>query len=794
MSHSFLFAYITVTEMLEVESMELKLYLFDNETAVSAATAEKQERVRIAKEKKAQAVYQPTWEEVWFTGYGKKKGILKTKVSDLDKERLNQVMMAIDAGEIGMHCESLKKFSKSHALNLYKLLMDSRKESIIAEMIKNKPANYRLVNTMTALTNLVVDLKREKETGLDTETNGLDFDINHIVGLSITLPKADYHVYIPVRHELMGIVQLSPEIVFKALRDYLEDNTIGKVLHNAKFDFHMILREGILVDGLLMDTMIAMRILNENEPSYALKNIATKYGKYFGFTEQSSTYEELFGKGGFEMTPLDIGTVYACKDTHLTYKLYKWIDDQFKRLPKLGKIYYEIELPNTLVSFDMERHGFLVDLEFASEYTKTLRVQVEDLGKQLALIFGDININSNDQLGKVLYDDWCLEDKSKKRSVDADTIKFLAEEDERLKILLEYRGLNKLLTTYFETLPSKIWKRDGRLHGSFNQTGTATGRYSSNNPNLQNIPQEARPMFVAPKGKVIIGKDLSQIEPRCLAFMSGDKDFQLPYYNKTDLYSTLASKVFKIEMSYCLDGAYDPTHSFKPRKRMKTGLLACMYGTSTYTLSKQLDITVEEGEAFITEFLDNYPDARDYMQGIRDFVDANEYVETFEGRKRRFPYHRETAQKYHAVCKKIIALCGKVPSNIWASDLPYKVKQEYWSVAKVYGRVARQAVNAVIQGSSADYIKQVMLRVNAYLKTLGPEYMMIGSIHDEILMEVPDSITPEIIAELDRIMTSIEWFKFPIKTDTVVMYQWGKEIAVSDWMANREEYNLKRVA
>lgn len=311
---------------------------------------------------------------------------------------------------------------------------------------------------------------------------------------------------------------------------------------------------------------------------------------------------------------------------------------------------------------------------------------------------------------------------------------------------------------------------------------------------MQNIPPEARGMFIAPAGKVIIGKDLSQIEPRCLAYMSGDIQFQDPYLNGGDLYSSLASRVFKLDMEYCLDGAYDPTHTFKPRKRMKTGLLAVMYGTSNYTLSKQLDITIEEAEAFIEEFLDTYPQARDYMQGIRDFVDKNEYVETYEGRKRRFPKHREVAKQYHAVVREIEAMAGKVPSNIWASDLPYKVKQSYWAVAKNYGRVARQSVNAVIQGSSADYIKMVMLRVNEYLKSKGDDWKLIATIHDEILMEVPDTITAEDIAELDRIMTNIEWFKFPVATDSVVMYKWGDEIPVKEWLENREDYNAKRTA
>lgn len=752
----------------------------------------KQERVKAVKEKKKKARYIPTWDEVWFAEKGvngaTKNGILKSKITDLDKSRLIDVKRAIENGEIGIMVENLSKFSKAHALNVYKQLFEQRREKIIADMIAHAPLNYHLITDRKEFLHMINLLGAESIIGLDTETNGLDYDKNHIVGISITLPVADYHCYIPVRHENEGIEQLAPEYVFNSLKPYLENEGLKKVLHNAKFDMHMFWREGIYLFGVVMDTIIAMKVLNENEPSYALKNLATKYGKHFGFEDKSMTYVELFGKGGFERTPLDIGTVYACKDTHLCYEFYLWIMKQFDRLPKLKKIFFEIEAPLLYVSFDMERAGFEVDLTFAEQYTQELSKEVDQLSEQLKFIFGDINMNSQQQLAEVIYDKMGLDDVSKKRSVDADTIKLLADEDDRLKVLLGYREKYKLLHTYFEALPNKVWGRDNRLHGSFNQNGTKTGRYSSNDPNLQNIPPTARPMFIAPAGKVIIGKDLSQIEPRCLAFMSGDKDFQEPYIKKTDLYSTLASKVFHKPIEECGDGT-------KYRKMMKTGLLAVMYGTSNYTFSKQLGITVEEAEEFITDFLSKYPTAKEYMQAIRDMVDSMEYVETFNGRKRRFIGHKEIARKYHAVCGKIIAICGKLPSNIWTEKkIDRRTKQQYWEVAKQYGRVARQSVNFVIQGSSADYIKQVMIRVNDYLKTLGEDYRLIATIHDEILMEVPDTISPEIIAELDHIMTGIEWFEFPIKTDTVVMYAWGNEIPVNQWMENREEYNRKRVA
>lgn len=734
--------------------------------------SEKSKRVAKAKAKKKEALHEPTWEEVWQSIYNKKN-------SNSDLEKLKEVQLAIENGEIGTHVDSLKKFCKAHALRLHKVLVEQRKESIIRDMIANAPVNYHLITSQKQFLELSLLLSNESIIGLDTETNGLDYDTNYIVGISMTLPLADYHCYIPIRHENPDIQQLDAEYVFEQLKPFLEDEKLGKVLHNAKFDFHMFYREGIYVKGLVMDTMIAMKLLNENEPSYALKNLSTKYGAKFGFEDKSMTYEELFGSSGFQNTKLDIATVYACKDTHLCYEFYKWIDSKLEELPKIRKIYYEIELPNTIVAFDMEKNGFLIDLDFASTYTEKLKIEIEYLSQQLKEIFGNVNLNSPIQLAKVLYDDWKLEDKSGKRSVDADTIKYLAEENEQLKVLLKYRELNKLLTTYFEALPQKIWNRDGRLHGSFNQTGTSTGRYSSNNPNLQNIPPEARPMVIAPEGKVLIGKDLSQIEPRMLAYMSGDKDFQSPYLNKIDLYSTLASKVFNLPIEKCGDGT-------KYRKMLKTGLLATMYGTSTYTLSKQLGISVEEAEQFIQDFLSNYPITRDYMQSIKDFVDKNGYVETYLGRKRRFNGHKQNALKYRIAVKKIKDKVGELPSSIWDNKkIPYAVKQEYWESSKPYSKVSRQAVNAVIQGSSADYLKIVMVRINSYLKSLGEDYKLVATIHDEILMEVPESISAEVIAELDRIMTSVEWFDFPIKTDTVAMYSWGKEIPINKWLSER---------
>ena len=443
-------------------------------------------RVAEATAKKKKAQYEPSWSEVWLTGYDthtgrRKDGILQSKLTDNDKRKLLEVKKVVETGELGSGVESLKKFTKAHAMRLYKELQELRREQIIADMIKNKPANYLLVTNELELARIVQLLEQEELVALDTETTGVDVHGESVtVGISMSLDKADIHFYVPYRHTT-GEQQLEPERVFKALRPALENPDIKKVLHNAKFDFHILRKDGINVRGLHMDTMVAMHVLSENEISYALKNLATKYGKSFGFEDKSSTYEELFGKGGFEGTPLDIGHIYACKDTHLTLQLYKWIDSHLEKRPELWEVYYKIEQETTLVCIEMEKNGFAIDFEYAKKYQQELTAQVANLEEQLKQELGDININSNQQLAEVLYGKLGLEDISKERKVDADTLNTLSEDCEALKVLLEYRELKKLLSTYIEPLPQKVGA-DGRLHGEFKQSGTATGRFSSSNP------------------------------------------------------------------------------------------------------------------------------------------------------------------------------------------------------------------------------------------------------------------------------------------------------------------------
>lgn len=775
-----------------MEELRLNLYVEDRESGLKV-----RERVRKATEKKEVATKQPTWNEVWNTGYdthtGKRKaGIFQTKVTETDRSRLLEVKHAIEAGEIGMGVAEMKKFSKAHALNLYKVLVEQRKVKIIADMVANKPANYHLITSKQQLQELCLLLQQEEHIGLDTETNGVGyFHGDYIVGLSMSLPKADYHCYIPVRHETKDY-QLPADHVFSMLEHYLTDPKLGKVLHNAKFDYHMFSNEGIYLQGIIMDTMVAMHVLNENEMSYALKNLATKYGKFFGFEDKSMTYEELFGKGGFENTPLDIATVYACKDTHLCLKFREWILSHMEKQPKLYDVYHKEENEVLKVSVAMEQNGFEIDLDFAEKYRIELDKQVKGLEYELDKAFEGINVGSNVQLATKIYDDWNVP-ADKGRSVDADTLKNIYNtyqdthpQVRAIKTLLEYRELNKLLSTYIEPLPKKIGL-DGRLHGQFNQSRTVTGRYASQEPNLQNLPKDARKLIVAPKGKLILGIDFSQIEPRILAHITGDQEFRRPYLEGTDLYSTLASKTFKKPIEECGDGS-------KYRKMMKTGLLATMYGTSNFTLAQQLGISVEEAEQFIQDFLHAYPVVAEWIDGIHNFVNENGYVETLYGRKRRFIGHKDVAKKYKAVCAEIMKYNnGEMPANIWeCKQIPYKVRQAYWEVARDYGRVERQSVNAIIQGTGAQIMKKAMIGVYEHFLKKGSDWKVLATIHDEILLEVPETITPEEIVEIEDIMKTCVTLAVPMKVDTEVMIRWGDGCSFFQWSncgCGREAWN-----
>lgn len=781
--------------------MDLQINLFTGDVEDKESKA--MQRVKEAQRKKDLKQYDPTWEEVWITGYptstGKHKpGIFQTKITNpKDKERLIAVKDAIENGELGTEVDTLKKFSKAHALNLYKKLTEIRRAEIVKKYIENIPANYHMINSPEQMEwveqMLETAYELDEVIALDTETTGVEW-VDRTVGISLSF-MSDIHVYIPFGH-VTNVPQLSKGFVTKRLKRHLEQPGLKLVLHNSKFDAHMLLKDGINIrENIYADTMVIQAVLNENEESYALKNIANKYGRFFNYHDESLTFEELFGKNPQTFIESDIRlcTYYASKDTHLTLLLFNWQLDMMKKQPNLYSVYFDIEQKITPICIDMEDTGFDVDFAFAEEYKQELQVQVRDLEVKIKKVFGDININSAQQLSAVLYDKFQLEDVSGKRSADAKTLKKLAKQEPNINLILEYRELNKLLSTYIEPLPQKVRPDTKRLTGQFNQASTVTGRFSSNNPNLQNLPPKARHLFKATEGYLIYGIDYSQIEPRTLASMSGDEGLRHPYLVGEDLYATLASKTFGLPYEACLEKddvtwrqSGLPKH---PRKMMKVGLLAAMYGISVPSLAESLGISIPEAQEFMDNFYNAYPVMTDWMAETVRFAEEHGYVLTLHGRKRRFIGFKEIAKQYHAMERKISSLIGRTlleTDNIWSLEIPRDLKKAFWNIKKEYSRVARQAVNAVIQGSASEIMKIAMIKVREYIKTK-KGWKLLATIHDELLFEIPVTATEAEVRELESIMFNAVKLHIPIKCDVEVAEVWGKGVPFAKYLAEGME-------
>ena len=747
--------------------MELKINLQQDK--------QKEDRVKAAKAKKKEAGYCPTIEEVFITGWTNARGTKKVAIkdrknSDADKEKIKAVYDALKNSVLGLDGINTKDISKTTVINvLYPRLVAIKKEEMIRHLVENAPTNYHNVTTIADLLNMVGVIAGEKAIAVDTETTGVTHD-DVIVGYSVTCPMADMHFYVPFRHQT-GEQMIDEYDAMTAIKPFLEDSRILKVLHNVKFDHEKFLFDKYSINMVnYVDTMILMYVLNENEESYALKKLATKYGKHFGFPDPSDTYEELFGKGGFENTPLNVAYIYACKDTHLTWSLYQWQLEHLKKQPKLWHIAFDIEMPLIPVLLKMHYRGFNLDMEYAEKYLLELQEQISKMEEELAEYFPDINLNSNQQLAEYLYGTLKLPD-NHNGSVDKEALKELADEYEGVKILLEYRKLTKLKSTYIEPLPQKVWS-DGFLHGEINQMGTKTGRLASENPNLQNIPPAARKIFVAPEGKLYMSCDFSKMEIFIACELSGDPNLYDALHSGADVYSVIASKSYGLPIEQCGDGTVY-------RKHAKTALLGCMYGALPFTIAKQVGVSVEEGKEILDNFFNGNPVLTAQIHKCHDLVAAQGYVETLQGRKRRFPEIPAKVKLLKKLDQMIYQKTGKTGTQ-WDAELdgiykakkiPYDLRSNWYSLNKEIQRAFRQSFNATDQGSGGDICKIALINLDKYFtelnKNLPPEkhYHIISTIHDEQLMEVPNDIPQEVIDHIDYIMCHTMPLNVTMRTD-----------------------------
>jgi len=740
------------------------------QSAEATALKSAAERVKSATE---------TIDEAW-------KRILSQKNTDSDLRKLHEVKRAMESGIIGREApktdkngkvKALGRFSKAEALRLWAQVSEMQREQKLAELVASTPENYVLVTDEQALKELVVKALNEPIIAVDTETTGLDVYVDVIVGVSLTLPTegaSGKHYYIPF--EPTEDERALPIEMLEILRPLIESESVKKVLHNSIYDIAMFRRHNMQLNGVAWDTMTAMHLLNENEPSFRLKDLAPKYLK-----TESDTFDQLFGRNAkFAEVPLDVALVYAAKDTHLTWDLFEFQSKYMTQMPEMFEYYTTVEVPLLYVIVEMEANGFVLDLDFARQYGEQLGQEAEELQKWLIDYLtpfheGEevINLNSGPQmkpaLSKAIGKN--LPNLDAKR-----TLKPLKDKHEVVAKLLEYKRITKLSGTYIDSLPKKQHPVTKRWHSRFNPMGTVTGRFSSGKDeessveqfNAANQPYEARKMFIAPPGKVIVGADFKAQEIRCVAYLSQEPALIEAFEKEMDPYAMLAVQYTGLpyEQVYKNPDGSDTEW----RKKMKVAWLAWLYGASDFTLGQWLGTTKEEAGKFMGELKQSLPILSAWLDGNTEFVKKHGFV-WMDGnkRKRRLP-----------------------EAKLRRKQIPYgkyydpKYEEERKHNGKISAAI-RMATNARVQGSSSIQMKTTMLRAQAECKKR-EGWRIYNTIYDELQFEIPDTFTREDIEVIRNIMLNSYVFgNVENGTDIEIYKRWGVGISVDEWFNGKQD-------
>lgn len=699
---------------------------------------------------------------------------------------------------------------------------------------------------------------------VDTETNGLDRIDGKIAGVCLYTP-GQKGVYIPVRHEsfMTGIelkTNISPEFMHEQF-ERMNKSNIKYVLHNAKFDMHILWwMLGIKIIPY-WDTQIGSQLLNENEP-HKLKVLYKKYVDNADENSKVASFNSLFKGIEFNKVPPDVAYMYASFDPIMTYELYQFqynfidINGKYckeKGLERVAEVFRNIEMPLIQVVFEMECTGVKIDTDLADklkeQYTKhkdaaelKFNSEIDKLNDKFDKLmiknpaaynklFKDgirkVSISSPTQLAILFYDVLEFESPDKKSPRGTGEAILKSFNHPLVDSILEYRSMSKLLSTYIEAIPQHIAKRDNRLHANFNQYGAKTGRFSSSDPNLQNIPSQKtklsdgtvidaghdiRQMFIAGEGQVIVGGDFSQQEPRCLAHMSDDPHMLQAYLEGKDLYATIASKIYKMPYDECkefrADGTVNPDGKAR-RTSVKPVLLGLMYGRGVPSIAEQMKISTQEAQKIIDDFYAEFPKVKEFVDFAQTFARDYGFVETAWGRKRRLsdmqlpPIEIKPCIKSYSDNFDPFAFDAteSIPQDDYVSDEVYrkyytllnrargrqqqqKVKelaeQEGYTIKDNRGFIEdakRQCVNSIIQGSAADMTKLTMIKIfnDEELNKLG--YKLIIPVHDEVLGICPRENAKAVRDRLEYIMVHIVdgKFKIPMKCDIEVTERWYGE-------------------
>ena len=572
----------------------------------------------------------------------------------------------------------------------------------------------------------------------DTETTSLDYMVAEVVGVSFAV-EPGAAAYVPLAHDYPGAPdQLSRDAVLEALKPLLEDAETAKVGQHLKYDANVLANHGITLRGIHDDTMLESYILDAAGSRHDLDTLALKY-----LGQRTIHFEDIAGKGAKQLTfnqvPIEQAAPYAAEDAEVTLRLHQMLSEKLNQAPSLSTLYRELEMPLVPVLSRIERNGALVCRDTLAAHSQELGERILSLeAKAHDLAGGPFNLGSPKQLGEILFNQLELPVLRKTPkgapSTAEDVLAELALDYPLPAVLMEYRGLSKLKSTYTDKLPEMIDARTGRVHTSYHQAVTATGRLSSSDPNLQNIPirteegRRIRQAFIAAPGCKIVAADYSQIELRIMAHLSQDEGLLKAFANELDVHSATAAEVFGVEIGEV---------SGDQRRKAKAINFGLIYGMSAFGLAKQLGLGRNEAQEYIDLYFARYPGVADYMARTRELAHDTGYVETLRGRRLYLP------------------------------EINAKNRQRQQAAE-------RTAINAPMQGTAADMIKMAMLAVDGWLTGSTIDARMIMQVHDELVFEVEAGAVDELCETVGKMMSEVGLLDVPLLVEAGTGDNWDE--------------------
>ncbi len=599
-------------------------------------------------------------------------------------------------------------------------------------------SNYHTIVTKHEMDELIEVMKKAPYISFDTETTSLDYMHAELVGVSIAL-KPNEAFYIPINHNYKGAKkQLEEHLVLEALKPFLESDEIPKIGHNLKYDRHILQNLGIDLRGKLLDTMLFSYVNNSTITRHNLDAVSKRY-----LNINPISYEDVAGKGAkqipFSEVSIQVASDYASEDADISLKLYEHIGSLVHKETKLAKLYSEIEGPLIYTLGDIERNGVLIDSDKLNQQSKELEAKILKLEQKVQKSAGeDFNLGSPKQLQEILYEKLGLPVIKKTPKGQPSTAESVLQELSMdfpiVQDILSYRAISKLKSTYTDKLPKMVNSNTGRVHTSYHQAVTATGRLSSSDPNLQNIPirseegRRIREAFIAPDGYKILAADYSQIELRIMAHLSKDQGLMDAFAKGQDIHQATAAEIFAANID-------DVTAN--QRRSAKAINFGLIYGMSAFGLSKQLKITRAEAQNYIEQYFDRYPQVKNYMEETKLSAKKVGYVETVLGRR--------------------LYLADIESSN-------YQRRQY----------AERSAINAPMQGTAADLIKMAMIDLHRKIKEESFDAKIIMQVHDELVIEVNEGQSDELSEITTSIMSEIFKLDVDLKVDADIGNNWDE--------------------